>query len=97
MYIVHVHVKVKEDRINEFIEATKENAKNSEKEDGIVKFDLIQKIDEPSRFILIEVYRTDQDPRKHKDTAHYKNWRKKVENMMAEPRQSEKFLNIFPN
>jgi autoinducer 2-degrading protein len=96
MLIVHVHINVKQDRIQDFIEATKENAKNSLMEEGIVNFDLIQKMDDPTQFILNEVYRTDLDPGKHKETVHYKVWREKVENMMAEPRQSENFKKILP-
>ena len=96
MYIVQVHVRVKEDRIQDFIDAIKENAKNSILESGILRFDIIQQIDEPTQFILYEIYRTDQDPAKHKDTKHYRVWREKVESMMAEPRQSVKYRNIFP-
>ena len=96
MYIVQVHVRVKEDRIQDFIDAIKENAKNSILEPGILRFDIIQQIDEPTQFILYEIYRTDQDPAKHKDTEHYRIWRGKVEGMMAEPRQSVKYRNIFP-
>jgi len=96
MYVVQVHVFVKENRIKEFIEATKENAKNSICEPGVVKFDVIQKIEDPTQFILYECYRTEQDTAKHKDTEHYRIWRGKVESMMAEPRQSVKYRNIFP-
>ena len=96
MYIVQVHVRVKENRIQDFIDAIKENAKNSILESGIVRFDIIQQIDEPTQFILYEIYRTDQDSAKHKDTEHYRIWRGKVESMMAEPRQSVKYRNIFP-
>jgi quinol monooxygenase YgiN len=96
MYIVHVHVKVKSDRIQDFVGATIENARKSQEEPGVVRFDVIQQIDDPSLFILVEAYRTEADPAKHKDTLHYKVWRDKVENMMAEPRYSIKFLNCFP-
>jgi (4S)-4-hydroxy-5-phosphonooxypentane-2,3-dione isomerase len=96
MYIVQVHVLVKEDRIKDFIDATKINAFNSSKEPGVVKFDVIQQKEEPNRFILYECYRSETDAAKHKDTKHYRIWRDKVESMMAEPRQSMKYLNIFP-
>ena len=96
MYIVQVHVKVKEDQIQDFIIATKENAKKSILEAGFVRFDIIQQIDEPTQFVLYEIYRTDQDPAHHRDTEHYRIWRGRVENMMAEPRQSVKYRNIFP-
>ncbi len=97
MIIVQVHIIVKDDRIQEFIDATKENVKKSILETGIVKFDLIQQIDDQTKFILYEIYHTEQDSVKHKNTEHYRVWRDKVQNMMAEPRQSIKYLNIFPD
>lgn len=96
MYIVQVHVKVKENRIEDFIVSTKENAKKSLLEPGIMRFDIIQQLDDPTEFILYESYRTDQDPAKHKDTEHYRIWRGKAESMMVQPRQSVKYRNIFP-
>lgn len=97
MFIVHVYVHVKEDHIEAFKQATIENAKNSIREPGIARFDVVQQQDDPTRFILVEVYRTSNDPAKHKETRHYQVWRDRVEPMMAEPRSSIKFLNIFPD
>ncbi len=97
MFIVHVFVHVKEDRIEEFKKATVENARNSLREPGIARFDVVQQKDDPTQFVLIEVYRTPEDPAKHKETAHYKKWRDAVAGMMAEPRSSIKFTNVFPN
>ena len=97
MLIVHVHIQVKPESAEEFIAATKENAQNSRNEPGIARFDFIQQIDDPTRFMLIEVYKTPDDPVKHKQTEHYKQWRDKVENMMAVPRKSQKFSNISPS
>ena len=96
MYVVQVHVLVKETRIQDFIDATRINAMNSIKEPGVVSFDVIQQLDAPDRFILYECYRTGIDAAKHKDTEHYRIWRGKVESMIAEPRQSVKYRNIFP-
>lgn len=96
MYVVQVHVLVKENRVQDFIDATRINAMTSIKEPGVVSFDVIQQLDAPERFILYECYRTDLDAAKHKDTEHYRVWRGKVESMMAEPRQSVKYRNIFP-
>lgn len=96
MYVVQVHVLVKENRVQNFIDATRINAMNSIKEPGVIKFDVIQHLDAPDRFILYECYRTYLDAAKHKDTEHYRVWRGKVESMMAEPRQSVKYRNIFP-
>jgi len=96
MLIVHVHIHVKPEYINEFKAACIENAKNSIQEPGVVRFDFIQQQDDSNRFMLVEIYRTPEDALKHKETAHYAKWRDTVADMMAEPRQSVKFTNIFP-
>jgi autoinducer 2-degrading protein len=96
MFIVHVSVHVKSGFIQEFINATKVNAENSIKEPGIVRFDVLQSKEEPRSFLLVEVYKTEIDPGKHKETIHYKIWRDAVEKMMEEPRQSVRYLNCFP-
>ena len=97
MFIVHVFVKVKEDQIQAFKQASLENARNSVQEPGIARFDVVQQRDDPSQFVLVEVYRTSDDPAKHKETAHYSVWRDAVADMMAEPRYSIKYENIFPD
>jgi len=97
MLIVHVHIQVKPDRINAFKAATVENAANSIQEPGIARFDVIQQQDDPARFVLVEVYRTAAAPAKHKETAHYQKWRDAVADMMAQPRTSAKYSNIFPD
>ena len=96
MLVVHVHVHVKPESVNAFKAATVENARNSVREAGIARFDIIQQADDPTRFILVEVYRTADDPGKHKETPHYARWRDAVAPMMAEPRSSVKFTNVFP-
>ena len=97
MLIVHVHVHVKPDQIEAFTAATVENASHSIQEPGIARFDIIQQKDDPRRFVLVEVYRTPEDPGRHKETAHYQTWRDTVAEMMAEPRTSVKYTNIFPD
>ncbi|MGD8523843.1 MAG: antibiotic biosynthesis monooxygenase [Desulfobacterales bacterium] len=96
MFIVHVFVHVKSDKVEEFKSASMENARNSLQEPGIARFDVIQQQDDPSRFVLVEVYRTADDPARHKETQHYQKWRDSVEDMMAEPRRAIKYQNIFP-
>lgn len=96
MFIVHVFVHVKPDQVEAFKAATIENASNSVQEPGIARFDVIQQQDDPTRFVLVEVYRTPDDPARHKETDHYKTWRDAVADMMAEPRTALKFNNIFP-
>jgi len=96
MFIVHVHVHVKSECVDDFIAATVDNAGNSLQEHGIARFDVVQQQDDPTRFVLVEVYRTTDDPARHKETAHYKTWRDTVADMMAEPRSAVKYDNIFP-
>jgi Uncharacterized conserved protein len=96
MVIVHVFVQVKPDSVEAFEAATLENARNSVREPGVVRFDVVQQDDDPSRFVLIEIYRTAEDQAHHKATAHYAAWRDAVEAMMAEPRRSVRYREIFP-
>lgn len=96
MLIVHVFIHVKPDCIAEFKAASLENASHSVQEPGIARFDVIQQADDPSRFVLVEVYRDPDAPAHHKETAHYAKWRDTVADMMAEPRSSVKYLNLFP-
>ena len=96
MLIVHVHVHVKPEFVDAFREATIRNANQSVQEPGIARFDIIQQQDDPTRFVLVEVYRTADDPTRHKETAHYQTWRDTVADMMAESRSSVKYDNIFP-
>ncbi|AHG88352.1 Antibiotic biosynthesis monooxygenase [Gemmatirosa kalamazoonensis] len=97
MLIVHVHVRVKADAIDAFAAASLENARSSVREPGVVRFDVIRQTDDPTRFVLQEIYRTADDPARHKETAHYAAWRDAVEPLMAEPRRSVKFEPVFPD
>jgi autoinducer 2-degrading protein len=96
MQIVLVHVHVKPEFVKAFRQASIENASNSVQEAGIARFDVIQQADDPTRFILVEVYKTAEAPSAHKETAHYLRWRDTVTEMMAESRQGIKYTNIFP-
>lgn len=96
MLIVHVFVQVKPEFVEAFQTATLDNASHSVQEPGIARFDLIQQQDDPTRFVLVEVYRTAEAPAQHKETAHYARWRDTVAEMMATPRQSIKYTNLFP-
>ena len=96
MLVVHVHVEVKPEFIDAFEEATMENAANSLREPGIARFDFIRQVDNPARFLLVEVYRSQEAAARHKETAHYEKWRDAVAAMMAVPRTSVKFTSIFP-
>lgn len=96
MLIVQVHIHVKSEMIDAFVEATRVNAQNSVLEPGIVRFDVFQQQDDPTRFILSEVYKDLDAPYVHKNTDHYAKWRDAVVDMMVEPRYSIKYDNIFP-
>lgn len=96
MLIVQVHVHVKPEFVDAFIQATVDNARNSVQEHGIARFDVIHEVDDPTRFILVEVYKTAEDPARHKETRHYARWRDTVADMMLEPRSSVKYTNVFP-
>ncbi len=96
MLIVHVHAHIKPEFVDTFKETTVENARHSVTEPGIARFDVIQQADDPARFVLVEVYRTPAAPAEHKATAHYQVWRDAVAGMMAEPRTSVKYSNLFP-
>ncbi|HNQ88811.1 MAG TPA: putative quinol monooxygenase [Verrucomicrobiota bacterium] len=96
MLVVHVHVCVKPEEIEAFQQATLENARQSVREPGIARFDVVQQTDDPSRFVLVEVYRHADAPAQHKATAHYAAWRDTVAPLMREPRRSVAFRNLFP-
>jgi len=97
MLIVHVHVHLKPEFVVEFKEATTENARHSVKESGIARFDVVQQQDDPTRFVLVEAYRTPEAALAHKETDHYARWRDTVAPMMATPRTSVKYSNVFPS
>ena len=96
MLITQVQVHVKPEFIEAFKQATIENARQSVQEPGVARFDVIQRADDPARFILVEVYRTPEAPAQHKATAHYLAWRDAVAPMMQEGRSSLQYRNIFP-
>ena len=96
MNIVLVHVHVKPEFVEVFKQVSLENASNSVKEAGIARFDVIQQADDPTRFILIEVYKTADAQAAHKATAHYETWRDAVAEMMGDARQAVRYHNLFP-
>lgn len=97
MFIVHVHVHVKTGSIEAFREATLENARHSIKEPGIARFDVLQQSDDPARFLLVEVYRSQDAPDQHRSTTHYEKWRDIVTPMMAEPRTRVVYQLLSPD
>ena len=97
MLIVHVHIHVKPESVADFRQATIENARSSVQEPGIARFDVVQQQGDPTRFVLVEVYRTAEAAAAHRETAHYAKWRDAVATMMAEPRQRSEYREVFPS
>ena len=96
MHIMLVHIHVRPEAIEAFRQACLANGKNSMLEEGVIRFDVIQQVEHPEWFSLVEVYRTPDDHLKHRETAHYQTWRDTVADMMAEPRQGIRYQNVFP-
>lgn len=96
LLVVHVHVHVKPEHLAAFKAATFANARASVQEPGIARFDVVQQADDPTRFVLVEAYRDAGAPAAHKETPHYATWRDTVAPMMASPRSSVKYGNVFP-
>jgi quinol monooxygenase YgiN len=97
MIVVHVHVQVKPEYLESFKAATIENARNSVQEPGVARFDVVQQADDPTRFVLVEAYRSQEATAAHKETKHYQLWRDTVAPMMAEPRKGIRHVNLFPD
>jgi autoinducer 2-degrading protein len=97
MIVTCVHVSVKPGMIDSFITATTANHKESVREPGNLRFDLIQQADDPGRFIIYEAYETEDAAANHKTTPHYIKWRDEVKDYMAEPRKGIRYNIIEPN
>jgi len=96
MKVTLVHVQVKSEHVNDFIEATRLNHESSIKEPGNRRFDILQSSEDPTRFVLYEAYASDEHAAAHKQTAHYLAWREAVASWMTEPRQGVQYLGVFP-
>ena len=97
MHILHVNIRVKPERLDDSQTATIENAGHSVQEPGCVRFDVIQQSDDPTRFVLVEVYRDAQQHAAHRETPHYKAWIERVADMFAEPRTRTIYRNVYPS
>lgn len=95
MFIVAVTIFVKPESVRAFIDATLDNARNTRKEPGNVRFDVIQSEDDPTRFMLYEAYHVKDDFAKHQQTEHYFRWKDAVTDFMAHPRQAVKHKTLF--
>ncbi len=94
--VVHVHCQVRPEHVDAFVIATLANARASVLEPGIARFDVIQDREDPTHFVLLEVYRTPDAPAAHKETGHYQRWRDAVAPMMATPRTARRYVMLHP-
>jgi quinol monooxygenase YgiN len=97
MLILVVQIHIKAEHVDAFRQATIENARNSIQEPGVVRFDVLQQADDPTRFVLYEAYRDTAATVAHKETAHYHAWVAKVDHMFAEPRTRVLYSNVYPD
>ncbi len=96
MLVTLVHVHVKPEHVDDFIEATRRNHEGSVQEPGNLRFDVLQSAEDPTRFVLYEAWRDEAAMAAHKETAHYLAWRETVADWMAEPRQGVPYRGLFP-
>jgi quinol monooxygenase YgiN len=96
MHIVVVSIDLNPGKADEFSALTRENIRETLKESGVVRFDLLQQDDDPNRFVLFEVYRNPGDHAEHKLTPHYRAWSLAAEPLMAEPRKRTIYTSVFP-
>ncbi|MBE0679239.1 MAG: antibiotic biosynthesis monooxygenase [Bacteroidales bacterium] len=97
MIVTCVHVKVRTENIQDFIEAITDNHKGSVHEPGNLRFDVLQQADDPARFMIYEAYESEEDVRMHKETAHYIKWRDTVKGYMAEERYGIRYNVVEPS
>lgn len=97
LLVIHVHARVKPDAVEAFRAASIENSRESLREPGVARFDVVQSTEDPTRFVLVEVYRNADAPATHKATAHYARWRDAVADLMAEPRSAVRYVNVAPD
>jgi autoinducer 2-degrading protein len=97
MQILHVFLHVKPEFVEAFKAATVENARNSIQEEGITRFDVVQEADDPTRFVLVEFYRSQDARAQHRETAHFLRWRDTITEMLATPLSRTEYVKIFPD
>ena len=96
MIVAVINIHVKPEAVAPFKTATHDNASHSIQEPGVIRFDFYQQSDDPYRYVLLEIYKTDDDILTHRETAHYQRWRDTVADMMAEPRQRTTYTVLYP-
>jgi autoinducer 2-degrading protein len=96
MIVTLVHVWVKEPFVEDFIRATVENHENTVKEPGNLRFDILSDASDKTKFVLYEVFESEDAILAHKNTSHYMKWRDTVSEWMAQPRQGVRHHVVRP-
>jgi autoinducer 2-degrading protein len=96
MFVTLVHVHVKPEHVEPFLDATRANHEATIREPGNVRFDVLRSIDDPARFILYEWFADETAAQAHKETPHYAAWRDAVAAWMAEPRRGVRYEGLMP-
>ena len=96
MFVLWVDIRVKPEQRDAFILATLANHRGTRAEPGNLRFDVLQDLEDPNRFVLYEVYRDKAGLEAHQQQPHFARWREAVEPMMSVPRQRQRFTSLFP-
>ncbi len=96
MFVTVVHVHVKPEHVDDFIDSMRANHEGSVRESGNLRFDVLQSADDPTRFLLYEAYVDEAASAAHKETPHYLAWREQAEAWMAEPRVGVRYTGLYP-
>jgi len=96
MYVTLVHVAVKPEHADAFLDAMRANHEASIHEPGNLRFDVLRSVDDPTRFVIYEAYLDEDAAAAHKTTAHYLAWRDTVTDWMAEPRVGIRYDGLLP-
>ena len=96
--MIHIIVRIepKPDKVEAFLELATYDARNSRKEPGCLRFDVLRHNDNPPRFAFYEVYKDEDAVKAHQQTEHYARWIREIEALQAVPRSAEKFTTIDP-
>ena len=96
MQVTLVSVDVKPGDEEDFASESIANALASVEEPENCRFDVLRAVEDPSKFLLVEIYGTAAGPVAHKETDHYAQWRENVQDMMATPRSARKYVPVYP-
>jgi autoinducer 2-degrading protein len=96
MYIAAVHVFVKPERVDDFIEMIRANHEGSIAEPGCLRFDVARSQADATEFLLWECYVDEEAARFHKTTPHYLAFKEQAPGLLARERVSDLFTGIYP-